>query len=347
MKKIRNFYSLLRTRLHYSQPVYVPGYEHTPWKNFGLASIVVLAFILGLTSGYEQGGFAGAMGGSLIMLALLGFLAALFASGVPKDRRIKIAVASILLIFIGGAIMPSEDASSRLDTNIKSLDQEQNQKNSEPEPKKDNDTAISSLYQVVSVTDGDTIKVEIGGKTETIRIIGLDTPETKDPRKPVQCFGEEAAKQMKKYVQNKKVQLESDPTQGDRDKYGRLLRYVWLDDGTNIALAMIKNGYAHEYTYRIPHKYKQEFEGAEALARESGYGLWAQNTCNGQAYTSTNTETPAITQPAVQDTSSEPDMSVYYVNCSAARAAGAAPVYAGQPGYGSHLDRDSDGVGCE
>lgn len=205
------------------------------------------------------------------------------------------------------------------------------------------------LYRVTGITDGDTIKVSINGTIETVRFIGMDTPETKDPRKPVQCFGREASSRMQSYVQSKHVRLEADSTQGERDKYGRLLRYVYAEDGRNIAYEMIKAGYAHEYTYNLPYKYQAQFKAAYALAKNASAGLWSPNTCGGV----TNQEHPPAPvvrpQPAPVPVapSSPSQSSVYYKNCTAARAAGAAPVYAGQPGYGTHLDRDRDGIGCE
>jgi hypothetical protein len=87
------------------------------------------------------------------------------------------------------------------------------------------------LMAVVEVVDGDTIKVSVDGAVETIRLIGIDTPETKDPRKPVQCFRWEASAKAEELLAGRRVRLEADDTQDDRDKYGRLLRYVWRDDG--------------------------------------------------------------------------------------------------------------------
>ncbi|MEK9156287.1 MAG: thermonuclease family protein [Patescibacteria group bacterium] len=139
----------------------------------------------------------------------------------------------------------------------------------------------TDLYSVASVTDGDTIKVYINNETETIRLIGMDTPETVDPRKPVQCFGKEASNKAKEILNGKKVRLEADSTQGERDKYNRLLRYVYLEDGTFFNKYLITEGYAHEYTYDSnPYKYQDEFIEAEKQAGEQGKGFWGANTCN-------------------------------------------------------------------
>jgi len=142
-------------------------------------------------------------------------------------------------------------------------------------------------YPVVKVVDGDTIVVDINGKNETVRLIGLDTPETVDPRKPVQCFGEEASKKAKEILTGKRVRLEMDASQGKLDKYGRLLAYIFLEDGTFFNQFMISEGYGHEYTYNpstgadtypigLPYKYQKEFKEAEKTAREEKKGLWAK-----------------------------------------------------------------------
>lgn len=140
----------------------------------------------------------------------------------------------------------------------------------------------NNFYKVLSVVDGDTIKVEINDTKETLRLIGLDTPETVDPRKVVQCFALEASNKAKEILTNKNVRLEADSTQGERDKYNRLLRYVFLEDGTFYNQLMIAEGYAHEYTYDSnPYKYQTDFIAAERQARELKKGLWNPNTCNG------------------------------------------------------------------
>jgi len=101
-------------------------------------------------------------------------------------------------------------------------------------------------YLVSSVVDGDTLKVNINGTIETLRLIGMDTPETVDPRKPVQCFGKEASNKAKELLIGKKVRIEKDSTQGELDKYGRRLVYIYREDGLFYNKYMIEQGYAHE-----------------------------------------------------------------------------------------------------
>lgn len=138
------------------------------------------------------------------------------------------------------------------------------------------------LFKVSKVIDGDTLDIDMNGKTERIRLIGMDTPETVDPRKVVQCFGKEASGKTKEMLNGKMVSIEADNSQGERDKYDRLLRYVYLEDGTFFNKHMIAEGYAHEYTYQSnPYKYQMDFKEAEKQAREAAKGLWSPDSCNG------------------------------------------------------------------
>jgi len=154
--------------------------------------------------------------------------------------------------------------------------------------------------KVTRVIDGDTIDVSFDGKTERIRVIGIDTPETVDPRKPVECFGQEASAVAKEQLTDETVQLESDPTQGERDKYNRLLRYVWMDNGTvDFGKLMIATGYAHEYTYNLPYKYQAEYKQAQKEAEQGKKGLWADDACP----TATTQPTTVPTQSSGTQTS--------------------------------------------
>jgi micrococcal nuclease len=130
------------------------------------------------------------------------------------------------------------------------------------------------LWHVTKAVDGDTLNVQMGDQKETVRLLGIDTPETHDPRKPVQCFGEVAAAHTKALVEGKDVRLEPDPTDSDRDKYHRLLRYVYLPDGTLVNAELIKDGYAFAYTI-FPLIKLDEFRALEADARAGNRGLWA------------------------------------------------------------------------
>ena len=130
------------------------------------------------------------------------------------------------------------------------------------------------FYKVVKVVDGDTFDVDINGQTERVRLIGIDAPESVSPQIPIECFGNEASQKLTDLLTGKSVSLESDFTQLNKDKYSRLLRYVFLEDGTNVNEQMIKEGYAYEYTYNKAYIYQQSFKTAQVFAQGNKLGLW-------------------------------------------------------------------------
>ena len=101
------------------------------------------------------------------------------------------------------------------------------------------------FYDVVKVIDGDTVTIKMGDKNETVRLIGIDTPETNDTRTGVQCFGAEATAYLKKLI-GERVVVETDASQGERDKYKRLLVYLFAENSVNLNEKLIADGYAYE-----------------------------------------------------------------------------------------------------
>ncbi len=138
---------------------------------------------------------------------------------------------------------------------------------------------VATLYEVVEVIDGDTIGVNLGGEVETVRLIGIDTPEIASPYNPKEdCFGQEAAQYARELLEKQSVYLIKDPMQSNRDKYNRLLRYVFLEDGTLINAKLIKDGYAFNYIYE-PFQFMKQFDYLEKQAKENRTGLWSDK-CN-------------------------------------------------------------------
>lgn len=132
---------------------------------------------------------------------------------------------------------------------------------------------------VTRVIDGDTIEIFENNSTYKVRLIGVDTPESVDPRKEVECYGLEASLFLKKELEGRVVELVNDPSQEDKDTYGRLLRYVYLDNNL-INQKIIEEGYGFEYTFKKPHQFQKEFKEAEENAKTNNKGLWNKSNCN-------------------------------------------------------------------
>lgn len=135
-------------------------------------------------------------------------------------------------------------------------------------------------YPVVRVVDGDTVRVDRGGEEIVVRLIGLDTPETVAPDRPVECFGPEASARTKDLAEGGEVWLEYDEVSGLTDKYDRTLAFVWLDSDTMLNEVLVAEGYAEEVTYTDGYAHQSDLRAAEARARETGAGLWS--ACAGE-----------------------------------------------------------------
>ncbi len=143
-------------------------------------------------------------------------------------------------------------------------------------------------YQVAEFVDGDTVRVNIDGTVETVRFIGIDTPETHKPNTPVQCYGPAAAAYTKNRIGSQRIRLVSDSLTTNRDRYDRLLRYVVLEDGTTLNLELVQKGYA--FAYAFPFSRKSEFYAAMDRAQQAKVGLWGncapyQDPSTGQWHT--------------------------------------------------------------
>jgi micrococcal nuclease len=131
-------------------------------------------------------------------------------------------------------------------------------------------------WRVTEIYDGDTIAVDMNGTIEKVRLVGVDTPETHHPKKPVECFGQAATDYTRKLIGHAPVRLEADSLSSNRDRYDRLLRYAYLPDGTLVNLKIVEDGYGFSYT-TFPSELTERFETAEDAARSAGRGLWG--TC--------------------------------------------------------------------
>ena len=144
---------------------------------------------------------------------------------------------------------------------------------------------IKTNALVVRAVDGDTLVARLDGESRdsTVRFLGINTPETVDPRKPVQCFGKEASKHVHGLIDGQRVLLVPDPRADDVDKYSRLLRNVVLADGTDLGAQLVSDGYAYAYlSFPLDPQRKRELKNLQENAKIAQRGLWSPTTCNGQ-----------------------------------------------------------------
>lgn len=129
-------------------------------------------------------------------------------------------------------------------------------------------------FKVASVIDGDTIVIDYFGSEEYLRLIGVNTPEVDGPYTEEECYGAEASAFTKSLLEGQWITIESDGTQPDRDKYNRLLRYVYLA-GVDFGDYIIDEGYGYEYTYGVPYLKQEEYKESQSAAKNANKGLWA------------------------------------------------------------------------
>lgn len=211
------------------------------------------------------------------------------------------------------------------------------------------------LVEVTRVIDGDTIEVVYNGQLRTVRLIGVDTPETVHPGQPVQCFGQEASAFTTTMVDraNWQVYLEKDVSESDR--YDRLLRYVWLPHADGMRMLnqeLISQGYAQLSTYPPDVRYVDLFRQLQADARQANTGLWG--ACGGFGV-------PLATPTPIPQPTPVPVAPVQRSNCDPSYPDVCIPPYPPDLNCGDipfrrfrvigpdphGFDRDRDGVGCE
>jgi micrococcal nuclease len=133
--------------------------------------------------------------------------------------------------------------------------------------------------KVERVVDGDTFVASVNGRRERVRVIGVDTPESVDPNRPDEPFGEEASNFAKHYLDGETVRMAGDVE--PRDRYGRMLAYVWLADGTFWNALLAAEGYAQQLTIPPNVTYAELFRRLVSEARRENRGLWAQENHSG------------------------------------------------------------------
>ena len=145
--------------------------------------------------------------------------------------------------------------------------------------------ATRSGARVVRVVDGDTLAVRSGGREERVRVLGIDTPESVKPDTPVECGAKAAARALRRRAlgsggAGRRGRLVSDPTQDERDRFGRLLAYVELRDGTDLGRSQVRDGWAEVFVFDDhPFRRVGDYRRAARRARAGDRGVW--RACGG------------------------------------------------------------------
>lgn len=190
-----------------------------------------------------------------------------------RSKKLRMSLYSLagLVVLFGISMFVTGDVDKSLEY-LRNFNSEKQVAGVTTETKTQHETVASVVLPefavVTRVIDGDTIELENG---ETVRYIGINTPETVDPRRSVECFGEEASQKNKELVLNKTVRLEKDIS--DTDRYGRYLRYVYIGD-VMVNEVLVSEGFAFSSSYPPDIKYQDVFHEAENDARENNRGLW-------------------------------------------------------------------------
>jgi micrococcal nuclease len=275
-----------------------------------------------------------------------------------KKNRNKTIVRFLSIWFIlfisAGVLLPSSPRSPEISKNIISDKSKGggNELSSESLAEEQLQPDLETV-KVSRVVDGDTIELTNGQK---VRYIGIDTPETKDPRKDVECFGLEATVRNKQMVEGMDIQMEKDVSETDR--YGRLLRYVYVN-GVMVNDVLVREGYAEASPYPPDVKYQDWLEKSEQEARDSNKGLWG-DVCNKPDPTPTSkpiiyptikpTTKPIYIYPTSVPKTNINTSSSYVCNCSktCSNMSSCAEAYFQLNNCGcTRRDGDKDGIPCE
>ncbi|MHB9096076.1 MAG: thermonuclease family protein [Eubacteriales bacterium] len=193
---------------------------------------------------------------------------------MARHKGILVVSAIVLTVWATRGFLPGQTPRKQNETNIILSENKliEAYKGGNGLPRKQPPDEEGNTYRVVKVTDGDTIKVNIDGRVEPVRFIGVNTPEIHHPQKSVEAWGKEAAAYTAKLLAGQKVRLIYDVQ--PRDRYGRLLAYVYTSDGTFVNALLVKEGYAQVMTVPPNVKYQALFTELQKMARKSRKGLW-------------------------------------------------------------------------
>ncbi len=182
---------------------------------------------------------------------------------------IKVLLVATIVAVLGyiGLDVPKEYIEDAVDTQFESLSEQSD---------KITVQTYDGPYPILSVIDGDTVQLQIDGQQETIRVLGIDTPETEHSSRGAECYGAEASAYAQELLADTSVHIQTDSSQDMRDKYDRVLAYIQMEDGTDFGEVMITQGYAEEFTFIKPYQNQKVYRDAEKSARFEKVGQWGE-----------------------------------------------------------------------
>ncbi|MBI4057696.1 thermonuclease family protein [Candidatus Microgenomates bacterium] len=291
---------------------------------------------------------------SIILLPIapliLGSFVALRLFKRASTRKVGFVLATLTIIFsfiLTGVLVDKFPTSPKQTAQVGSVSTE-----TTPTPASTVSSASSltpdpniTIAKVINVVDGDTFKLDSG---KVVRMIGIDTPETVHPSRPVQCYGEEASSKTEELIEGKEIKLEKDVS--EVDKYGRLLRYVYAGD-LFVNEYLVREGFAMSSSYPPDIKYQDKFVEAQKKAQEENKGLWNTSACPSPTPRPTATPKPTTTTYSTPKptTSSDSSSNSYTCNCSKTcpNLSCAEAQYQLNVCGCSARDADRDGIACD
>lgn len=143
---------------------------------------------------------------------------------------------------------------------------------------------LVGTFNVVQIVDGDTVVLDVFGKYESVRLVGIDAPEVNWETESPECYAFEARDRVEELLAGRQATLLRDLSQDDRDTYGRMLGYILLEDGRDLGELLLREGYVREFTFKKPYAKQSVFRAAETEAQAAGKGIFMKDVCSRTMY---------------------------------------------------------------
>jgi len=188
-----------------------------------------------------------------------------------RNKKLFTAVLTILAFMVGTFFGQERFVREYIEPHIPEIiDQVQSQ-----QAEYEEEHAAQNFYSIIRIADGDTFTIDKGGEEVTLRLLGIDTPEKKSSFTEEECYGVEATQIIKRLLDGEEIRYETSKLSGELDRYGRVLAYVYLDDGTFVNAELVKRGVAMMYEKNTTHEHYDSLKILEIEAQKQGVGLWS------------------------------------------------------------------------